>query len=267
MLLPVSRWSLVVTLFALVQAPPAEAITIENHFDDPTTFLTLVKDSVGLFTTTHTLVDIPGTPWVNSSVIVETPGPAGGADSLSVTWTSQHIQGPHPDDVDPNRALTLTLTFTATAAGDFNIHFGGLPRTLIEIPHPVANGPPHFDRFNLSLQNATVESTLLGGLDITAYTIGYFALHCEVQLGPDFACFPPAPRFEDLLLVTTDGGFEQVPAPATLLLYLSGCLAALLARHRGILSWRSAAGRLMLAEMSLASRSGRWRPSSKRSAR
>jgi hypothetical protein len=199
--------------------------------------------SVG-FSSTHTLVDIPNTPWVNSSVITETNGPAGGADSLSVTWTSQHIMGPHPDDLDPNVAVTLTLAFTATAAGHFNIFFDGLPQTLVEIPHPVANNQTHFDRFNLDLHTVDVSSTLLGGLDITGYTLDYFALHCEVPLGPNFACFPPEPPFDQLLLASTEGGIEEIPEPASLLLFISGCLAALLARNRRSNGWCPAAASL-----------------------
>jgi len=220
--------SLAAALLALARPVPAEALTIVNHHEDQTWFSTSASDSVGLFSATHTLIDIPGTPWVNSSTIVETNGPPGGADSVNVTWTSQHIVGPDADDIDPNAAVTLTLSFTPTAAGIFSIHSDPLPLTRLEIPHPRLNNQFHYDRFVLDINHAVVTSTLLGGFDIESYEVVYFAVHCDVPLNPDFICFtPPVDLNQGLLLIAADDvGFEETPWPATLLLCVAGCLAA-----------------------------------------
>ena len=159
-----------VTLTAI----PSEAgpITIRNISDTQSLFETDVDGSVGLLNQTHTLVDIPGTPWESFSTIFEDSGFL--ADSITVNWSIRHLDGPHDEDIDPNVGVDLPpLTFTATAAGPF---FANLP--LVTILHPTAPGTidaPHIDDFFLSMLGTVTTLSLPtpvpGRLAITDYTM------------------------------------------------------------------------------------------------
>ena len=201
----------------------ASAITIDNIFEVAGGFSTAVDGSVSHlppFFQIHNLVDIPGTPWVSSSRIVESAGLT--ADSVSVSWTMQHVLGPHDDDVNPNPNMPVTLntSFTAAAPGGFSV-----PTVTRVVEHPRPAGEPHFDILNLVLFGE-VTAGLLGHLDIASYRVGYLAFHCEVVDVTTGGCdivFPPDPDPDD-------GGFA-VPAPASLLLLGVGVLLALWPRR------------------------------------
>ena len=196
-----------VTVFAagsvLAPAGRASVVNINNVFEDQTAFLTRVTGVVGFFPIKVTnLVDIPGTPWESTSTITELVGLS--ADSVSVSWTIQHLMGPHSEDINPNpdEPVTLSVSFTAAAVGAF---LAPAPLTIVD--HPTTGPDPHFDRLQLLIAG-NVTSGLFGHLNISHYEITYDALHClEIQ---GTACvtgttLPPAfaPEPGTFLLVST----------------------------------------------------------------
>src|SRR5262249_45641159 len=143
-----------------------------------------VSPSFVAFPNIHFLVDIPGTPWESSSVIIENPSPGPFFDDkISIRWTIQHLIGPHPTDINPNPPVTLSLTFTPTAPGAFgsslrcNSATGGIFSTLL-VNHPLTTGGTHFDDFFLCI-DGFVTADLFGSLRITSYDVEYRAFHCE----------------------------------------------------------------------------------------
>jgi|GEM_PF-3806439 len=122
------------------------------------------KDSVGLFNETHTLVDIPNTPWISSSTIEEDAGFS--ADGLTVSWTIQHIFGPHEQDIDPNGSKTLKTSFTAAAAGAFSWVVKDF------LLHPLSTGGFDKDLFTL-----TLSGNVTSDLEIDSYKVDYLAVH------------------------------------------------------------------------------------------
>ena len=241
-------WSVLLLALLLLAPLPALAAPIQVHNlgEDELHFLTTVDGSVGASSATHTLVDIPNTPWVNSSVIAETNGSAGTADSLNVTWTSNHIKSPHPGDTDPNPngPVTLSIGFTPTTAGRFTASLGvdltDPLQTNLTIQHPQV---PHFDLFQIRLV-IDVSGTLLGGFDIDSYYVQYSAEHClsPRTLGPNdpFICaeqFPDPGAPPPLLVRGLDCApadefcsVEFVEAPATLALLLGAAGLGAVAR-------------------------------------
>lgn len=191
---PMTLWRtpLVIGVVALLAVPypvAAGSITISNLIDNNQQFLTNVSGGITLFqlNQTHTLVDLPGTPWLSSSVIFEDAGFF--ADSLTVNWTFRHLTGPDPEDVNPNALITvLPLTFTAAVVGAFSVSTG-----LIPVPHPTT-GIPHFDDFMLSIAGnvffETLPTPIPGRLNIRDYTATYSVTHRDPAPPPP----PPPPQ-------------------------------------------------------------------------
>ncbi len=174
---------------AIVLAPAAVLagpITITNNVETTSAFKTTVDAISGtLLATDHDLVDLPNTPWQSDSHITETAAYLGGADSLQVDWTVQHLQGPHTEDINPGPLVVSgPLVFTATIAGPFAVAFPAVGSALF--PHPTT-GLPHDDSFIVSI-SGVVESLpivpfVVDRLAITSYTITYQAFHLVPEPG------------------------------------------------------------------------------------
>lgn len=214
-----ARCCVLLTLLASTGAG-AGPIVITNVVDNPTSFFTFVTGA-GVshfppFFQIHSLVDIPGTPWVSNSRIVESAGFT--ADSLSVTWDMQHILGPHAEDVNPNPAVgLLSLSFTPTAAGVFSLFTTPFP---VPVTHPITNPGTHFDLLFLSMA-VNVGTGVLGHLDINGYTIDYRAEHCEGN-GVTTPCTPVPGGV---------GGMNEAPEPTALSLVMLSLLLLPYARR------------------------------------
>jgi len=230
------------------------SITIANLVDTTLDFHTDLTGSVTFPTLLdpgiHILVDIPGTPWVSNSTIVEQFGLT--ADSLAVSWTIQHILGPHPEDVDPAGSHTLSGTFTAAAPGPFGFAFGlgldmgnpiwftvpsavggGPPLAGLIASHPTTMGAPHVDVFGLFLSGFVTADPLFGTLRITNYKFSYVAEHC-------YGVAPAPPIFVPGLECDQTGPAvvspPVIPEPSTVVLLLSGLV--------GLWAWRSRSSRM-----------------------
>ncbi len=144
----------------------ADSISINNVFDIPPHFRTVVTNTGGTFGDTHLLNDIPGTPWDSNSTIVEDA--SGAAQSITVSWGIRHLLGPDPTDVNPNPlAGNLMVTYLATGtAGTFVVE-----KTDMAM-HPLTTGGNHLDRFTL-----TLSVTADANRNITGYLIVYDAVH------------------------------------------------------------------------------------------